>query len=48
MKITMKELLIKVVMTLIPSWGDAKIEVFLTDDDSSLKAALSLYYPDGM
>jgi hypothetical protein len=26
--------------------GDAKIEVFLTDDDSSLKAALSLYYPD--
>ena len=23
--------------------GDAKIEVFLTDDDSSLKAALSLY-----
>jgi len=26
--------------------GDAKIEVFLTDDDSSLKAALSLYYSD--
>ena len=26
--------------------GDAKIEVFLTDDDSLLKAALSLYYPD--
>jgi MULE transposase domain len=26
--------------------GNAKIEVFLTDDDSSLKSALSLYYPD--
>jgi MULE transposase domain len=35
---------VKAFKTLVIS--NAKIEVFLTDDDSSLKAALSLYYPD--